>query len=107
MHQMVRGEAIASLMKYFVYIITNKFNTVLYIGVTNNLIRRIYEHRNKIVLGFSSKYNIFKLVYYEMYSSPQDAIIREKMLKNLVRRKKDALITQFNPNWKDLYDEIL
>jgi len=93
--------------KYYVYILANKSNTVLYIGMTNNLVKRIYQHKKKFVKGFSSKYNLNKLVYYEIFNSSEGAIKREKQLKNLVRRKKNMLINQFNPDWKDLYRSIL
>ena len=86
--------------------LTNKGNTVLYIGITSDLIRRVYEHKKKLVKGFTSKYNLSKLVYYEIFDHPNEAIKREKQLKNLVRRKKDTLIDNFNPEWKDLYEEI-
>jgi len=79
----------------------------LYIGITNNLIRRTYEHKNKLQVGFSSKYNLNKLVYYEFFETPDEAIKREKALKNLVRRKKDVLINKFNPEWKDLYNDLV
>ena len=92
---------------YYVYMITNQYNTVLYIGVTNNLIRRIYEHKNKLVKGFSSKYNLNKLVYYEQTESIESAILREKQLKNYSRAKKEQLISKINPNHNDLYDEIV
>ena len=91
---------------YCVYIITNKYNTVLYIGFTNNLLRRIYEHKNKLQEGFSSKYNLNKLVYYVFFGDPEAGIKREKALKNLVRRKKNKLINDFNPKWKDLYNDL-
>ena len=93
--------------QYFVYILTNKTNTTVYIGITNNLIRRIYEHKNKFVEGFTKKYNLTKLVYFEIFENPESAIKREKTLKNLVRRKKDKLIGSKNPEWRDLYPEIL
>ncbi len=86
---------------------TNKNNTTLYIGVTNNLIRRIYEHKNGLIEGFTKKYNIKKLIYYEILNDPENAIKREKSLKNLLRVKKEKLINNMNPTWKDLYDEIL
>ena len=95
------------MKNYCTYIMTNKYNTVLYIGVTNNLARRVYEHREKIVEGFTKKYNLTKLVYYEIFDDPTNAIKREKSLKNLVRRKKTELIISQNPSWKDLYEEIL
>ena len=94
-------------MQYYIYILTNNYNTVLYIGVTNNLIRRIYEHKNKLVDGFTKKYNIHKLVYYEVTKDINSAIAREKQLKNYSRAKKNVLIDNFNKNWQDLYDNIL
>ena len=93
--------------RYFVYILTNKYNKVLYVGVTNNLIRRVYEHKNKLVSGFTSKYNVNKLVYYESFPSVFDAIKREKEIKGWKREKKVALINSFNPEWKDLYEELI
>lgn len=92
--------------QYFIYIISNKINIVLYIGVTNNLVRRIYEHKNKIVSSFSSKYNLNKLVYYEIYSRIEMAIAREKQLKAGSRAKKNSLVKEFNPNYDDLYSRI-
>ncbi|SRR3989344_2783016 len=92
---------------YFVYILTNKNNTVLYLGITNDLVKRTYQHKSKLVSGFSQKYNLTKLVYFEIYQDPLTAIKREKTLKNLVRRKKEALINTINPSWKDLYAEIV
>jgi putative endonuclease len=93
--------------QYFVYILTNKYNKVLYVGVTNNLIRRVYEHKNKLINGFTSKYNVNKLVYYESFQSVFDAIKREKEIKGWKREKKVALINSFNPEWKDLYEELI
>jgi len=93
--------------QYFVYILTNKYNKVLYVGVTNNLIRRVYEHKNKLISGFTSKYNVNKLVYYESFPSVFDAIKREKEIKGWKREKKVALINSFNPEWKDLYEELI
>ncbi len=87
---------------YFVYIITNKPNGVLYIGVTNDLERRIFEHKQKIIKGFSSKYNLNKLVYCEDFNDIDQAIFAEKHLKGLLRRKKIELIESKNPNWIDL-----
>ena len=87
---------------YYVYMITNKNNKVLYIGVTNDLRRRIYEHKNKLVEGFSSKYNLTKLVYYNETSDIKEAIAFEKKLKGWLRAKKDALINEINPEWGDL-----
>ena len=87
---------------YFVYILTNKTNKVLYTGVTNNLERRLYEHKNHLVDGFSSKYKTTKLVYYEVSESVESAIAREKQIKSYRRDKKIALINELNSEWKDL-----
>ena len=92
---------------YYVYILTNKTNRVLYVGITNNLVRRVYEHRNKAVDGFTKKYNVDKLVYYDDARDVRDAIAREKQIKGWVRRKKIALIDEFNPSWRDLYYKII
>ncbi len=93
--------------QYYVYFLTNKYNRVLYIGVTNNLRRRIFEHKNKLVEGFSKKYNLTKIVYYEVSRSVESAIRREKQLKNWHRDWKINLITRLNPKWEDLSKEIL
>ncbi|MBQ8465838.1 MAG: GIY-YIG nuclease family protein [Alphaproteobacteria bacterium] len=90
----------------YVYILANKPYGTLYIGVTNNLIRRVYEHKNKITDGFTAKYNLDRLVYYEIYESEIEAIKREKTLKSWLRDWKIDLINKFNPEWKDLYSEI-
>ncbi|KKS45679.1 excinuclease ABC subunit C [Candidatus Gottesmanbacteria bacterium RIFCSPLOWO2_02_FULL_42_29] len=96
------------MQKYYcVYIITNSRNTVLYTGVTGNLIARIYDHKNKSVSSFSSKYNLEKLVYYEIFDDINIAIEREKQIKAGNRQKKIELIASFNPDWKDLYSTIL
>jgi putative endonuclease len=87
---------------YYVYILTNKYNKVLYTGVTNDLIRRVYEHKNKIIKGFTSKYNCEKLVYYELFTQVEFAIKREKQIKGWKRVRKIALIESFNPDWTDL-----
>ena len=87
---------------YYVYILTNKNNTVLYTGMTNNLERRIYEHKNKLVEWFTSKYNLTKLVYFEEYKYVKDAIRREKQLKRWRRKWKEELIEKENPWWNDL-----
>lgn len=89
-------------MQYYVYILTNKSNKVLYIGVTNNLKRRIYEHKEKIFEGFTAKYNVDKLIYYELTGDIKVAIEREKILKKWARKKKEWLIEQHNPLWQDL-----
>ena len=92
--------------QYYVYILTNKSNKVLYIGVTDDLKRRIYEHKNKMIDGFTKKYNLTKLVYYEATTDVRSAIEREKQLKNWHREWKMNMIKEFNPEWKDL-DEML
>ncbi|MGB3509223.1 MAG: GIY-YIG nuclease family protein [Microcoleaceae cyanobacterium] len=86
---------------------TNKGNTVLYTGVTNDLIRRVYEHKSKMIEGFTKKYNINKLVYYEIYEDVSQAIAREKQIKAGSRQKKINLINSINSEWKDLYLEII
>jgi putative endonuclease len=90
--------------EYYVYIMTNKSRT-LYIGVTNNLMRRVHEHKNKLIPGFTSKYNIKILVYYESTSSIHIALEREKQIKGWLRAKKIALIESMNPKWNDLSKE--
>ncbi|WP_409228687.1 GIY-YIG nuclease family protein [Gudongella sp. SC589] len=87
---------------YYVYILTNKSNKVLYIGVTNNIARRVYEHKTKMIEGFTKKYNLDKLVYLEETDSIESAILREKQLKKWRREKKIALIERLNPNWEEL-----
>ena len=91
---------------YCVYIITNVLNTVLYTGVTGNLIGRIYHHKNKSASSFSSKYNLNKLVYYEIFEDSTLAIKREKQIKAGNRKKKVELKTKFNSDWKDLYNTL-
>ena len=87
---------------YFVYILTNTANTVLYIGVTNDLARRVYEHKNGMLEGFTKKYNVHKLVYFEQTTDIYSAITREKQLKKWSRAKKESLINSKNPDWCDL-----
>ena len=89
-------------MKYYVYILTNKTNSVMYIGMTSNLTRRLYEHKNGLVEGFSKKYKTHKLVYVEQYDNVNDCISREKQLKGWIRAKKNALVESINPCWNDL-----
>jgi putative endonuclease len=91
---------------YYVYILSNKYNNVIYVGITNDLIRRVYEHKNKLIEGFTEKYNVDKLVYYELFNDPINAITREKQLKGYSRKKKIELINSFNPEWKDLYESL-
>ena len=91
-----------------VYIMTNEFHNVLYTGVTSDLKKRVYEHKNRIhPESFTSLYKTFKLVYYEGFHRIEDAIAREKQIKRGSRKKKIELIELLNPNWKDLYDEVL
>lgn len=89
--------------QYYIYILSSKRNGTLYIGVTSNLVKRIYEHKNNIIEGFSKKYNIHKLVYYEITDDIESAIRREKQLKKWNRKWKMNLIEKNNPEWKDLY----
>ncbi len=93
------------MKQYYVYILTNKTNKVLYIGVTNDLVRRMYEHKNKLVEGFTKKYNLRKLIYIEATHDIKSAITREKQLKNWHRDWKLNLIKEHNPSWKDLSEE--
>jgi putative endonuclease len=92
--------------QYDIYIMTNKYNTVLYTGVTNDLLRRVFEHKNKLVPGFTNYYNVHKLVYYEVCEDSYSAITREKQIKGGSRQKKLDMINNFNPSWKDLYDDF-
>lgn len=92
---------------FYVYILTNQWNTVLYIGVTGNLIKRIFEHKNKVVEGFSNKYKLNKLIYFETFTTFEEAVKREKQLKNWHREWKLNLIKTMNPEFKDLYSEII
>jgi putative endonuclease len=91
---------------YYVYLLTNWNNKVIYIGVTNDLHRRVYEHKNKLFEGFSKKYNLSKLVYFEETCDINAAIAREKEIKKWRREKKDKLIEQINPEWKDLSESL-
>ena len=91
---------------YYVYIMTNKNDTVLYTGVTNNLKVRTYQHKNKLVKGFTQKYNVSKLVYAEVYDYVWDVLRREKQIKAGSRQKKLDLINRDNPEWKDLSDDL-
>ena len=92
--------------QYFVYILFSKRNGTLYIGVTNDLKRRVYEHKNKLVQGFTAKYGVDKLGYFEVGEDIEAALLREKQLKKTNRQRKIALIESVNPEWRDLYDEI-
>jgi len=92
---------------YFVYILASKKNGTLYIGVTNDLIKRVYQHKNNLVDGFTKKHNVHRLVYYETTNDIQSAIIREKQLKKWNRKWKLELIEKENPEWKDLYNDLI
>ena len=92
--------------QYYIYILTNKNNTVLYTGVTSDLQKRVYEHKEKLVDGFTKRYNVTKLVYYEVCEEVYSAIAREKQIKAGSRQKKIALIEGRNEKWKDLYEEL-
>jgi putative endonuclease len=93
--------------QYYVYILASKRNGTLYIGVTSNLIKRIYEHKNNLIEGFTKKYNIHNLIYYEITEDVDSAIAREKQLKRWKRNWKIELIEKNNPEWKDLYFELI
>ncbi|MCX6118893.1 MAG: GIY-YIG nuclease family protein [Proteobacteria bacterium] len=86
----------------YIYILTNRNNSVLYIGVTSSLEKRLFEHRNHLIPGFTSKYHLHKLVYYEQFDHIENAIAREKQLKGKTRAKKEALINSLNPSWSEL-----
>lgn len=94
------------MKQYYVYIVSNWDNRIVYTGITNNLQRRIFEHKEKQIEGFTKKYNTSKLVYFEIADNPTAAITREKQIKSWRREKKNALISQTNPEWKDLYETI-
>ena len=93
--------------QYCIYILTNKNRTVLYTGVTNSLMRRVWDHKNKVTDGFTKKYNVDRLVYFECSDDINAAILREKQIKAGSRKKKLDLINGFNPEWKDLYDDLV
>ena len=95
-----------SAKHYYVYILASKIGGTLYIGVTNNLIRRVQEHREKLVDGFTKQYNVTKLVYFETHTDVEAAITREKQMKKWNRAWKVRLIEESNPNWDDLYNQI-
>ena len=93
-------------MAYYVYFMSNRLDGTIYVGVTNDLLRRVYEHRTKAVPGFTTRYNLEKLVYFETHETATGAIQREKTIKHWVRAWKVALIEQDNPAWRDLFEEI-
>ncbi len=90
-----------------VYILTNQSRSTLYIGVTSDLVKRVFQHKNHLVEGFTQKYNVEKLVYFEQFEDMENAINREKTLKKWLRKWKNELITQSNPNWVDLWNDII
>ena len=95
-------------MTYYVYILSNATNVVLYTGVTNDLVRRVYEHRNNVIPdSFTAKYGVRKLVYYEQTTDVHAALAREKQIKGGSRKKKNELVQSMNPEWKDLYPGLL
>jgi len=95
-------------MQYYVYILASRTNVTIYTGVTNDLVRRVWEHINSCdPSSFTSRYKTHKLVYYEIANDPYQAITREKQIKSWNRAKKNALISGMNPEWKDLYEDIL
>ena len=99
--------AFSKMKQYYVYILANKKNGTLYTGITSDLVKRVYEHKQKISVGFTEKYNIGLLVYFEIFNDPQNAILREKRIKKWKRPWKIELIEKTNPEWKDLYKEII
>jgi len=94
------------MSQYFVYILASKRKGTLYIGVTNNLIKRVYDHKQNIVEGFTKQYNVHNLVYFEIHEDVNEAILREKQMKKWNRQWKINLIENNNPEWNDLYNEI-
>ena len=90
----------------YIYILTNKNNTTLYVGVCEDIIKRVGQHKQKFVDGFTKKYNLSKLVYYEQYEDISEAIKREKQLKGGSRKKKEDLVVKMNSEWRDLYEEL-
>ena len=94
------------MSNYFVYILSSKRNGTLYVGSTNDLVKRIWQHKNKIIPGFTAEYNVTQLVYYEVHQQYVEAAKREKRFKNWCRQWKINLIEEFNPGWDDLYNDI-
>ncbi|KUG21939.1 excinuclease abc, c subunit-like [hydrocarbon metagenome] len=95
------------MKQYYVYILASKKNGTLYIGVTGDLVKRIYEHKQNLIDGFTKEYDVHALVYYEHHDEIEEAILREKQMKKWNRKWKIRIIEEKNPEWKDLYDEIL
>ena len=102
----VMAHRLKHMRQYYVYILASRPGGTMYVGVTNDLVRRVYEHRNGIVEGFTKRYKIDRLVYFEMFQTSRDAIQREKNMKHWPRAWKTKLITQTNPTWRDLYSDI-
>ena len=94
------------MQESYMYILASHRNGTLYVGSTSNLIKRVWEHKNKIIRGFTEKYHVYHLVYYEIHQDVMEAARRERRLKNWCRKWKLNLIEQFNPTWRDLYEEI-
>jgi putative endonuclease len=103
----LRRQESIRMKSYHVYILASRKNGTLYIGVTNDLVRRVYDHKNDSIDGFTKKYGVHTLVHYESYKDVHDALIREKRLKKWKRQWKIDLIESKNPAWKDLYSEII
>ncbi|PKN51394.1 MAG: hypothetical protein CVU55_12215 [Deltaproteobacteria bacterium HGW-Deltaproteobacteria-13] len=95
------------MKQYYVYILASKKNGTLYIGVTSDLIKRIYEHKQKLIAGFTKEHDVHTFVYYEQHNEIDEAILREKQMKKWNRKWKIRLIEEKNPEWKDLYNEIV
>ncbi len=95
------------MRQYYLYILASRPGGAIYVGVTNDLVRRVHEHRSKVIKGFTCQYGIGRLVHFEIYSAARDAIQREKNIKHWPRAWKTRLIAQGNPSWNDLYDEII
>ncbi len=106
MGELSEGEMMDAKQGY-VYIITNVHNKVLYTGVTSDLVKRVYEHKNKLIDGFAKKYNVHRLVHFEVFNDMVNAITREKQIKGWLRSKKVALIENKNQEWNDLYEELV
>ena len=92
---------------FYIYLMSNPGRTVLYAGVTRNLVKRVWQHKEKVADGFTKKYNVTDLVYYEIFDSPLEAIEREKQVKSWSRKRKNQLVEAENSSWKDLYEEIV
>jgi putative endonuclease len=101
------GASLFMSKQFYIYLLTNQKNTVLYTGFTNNIIKRVWEHKQHIVKGFTKKYNVNKLVYYEIFEDMYSALEREKQIKAGSRQKKIDLINKINLSWEDLYSRLL